>query len=69
MDDSEWDRVKWEWVSERELMKVSGKERKPIHRYAHAHEDFDVDLGGHSEGFTTESCCTYRLYNKNKDLA
>jgi len=62
---SEWDRLWSEWVSEDML---SSFVRKSLNQFAHAHKDFDADSKADSEGFTTNSTHTHRLFNKNKDL-
>jgi hypothetical protein len=63
---SEWDRMWSEWLGEKPMEDFV---RKSLNRNAHAHEDFTPIFKPDSKGFTTNSIHTYRLYNKNKDLA
>lgn len=62
MSDDRWDRLKWEWVSEKELKRL---EAKALNRYTRTREK----ISQFSDTFTTNSCDQKTEVNKNKDLA
>ena len=62
MNDDRWDRLKWEWVSEKELKRL---EAKALNRYTRTREKISQS----SDTFTTNSCDQKTEVNKNKDLA
>ena len=62
MSDDRWDRLKWEWVSEKELKRL---EAKALNRYTRTREKNHAS----SDTFTTNSCDQKTETNKNKDLA
>lgn len=62
MSDDRWDRLKWEWVSEKELKRL---EAKALNRYTRTREK----ILQFSDTFTTNSCDQKTEVNKNKDLA
>ena len=62
MSDDRWDRLKWEWVSEKELKRL---EAKALNRYTRTREK----ILQFSDTFTTNSCNQKTEVNKNKDLA
>jgi len=62
MSDDRWDRLKWEWLSEKEVERL---EAKALHRHTRTREKNHSSSGT----FTTNSCDPKTEPNKNKDLA
>lgn len=62
MSDDRWDRLKWEWLSEKEVERL---EAKALHRHTRTREKNHAS----SDTFTTNGCDPKTEPNKNKDLA